>query len=96
MLHYEVDAIHDAEGIVVEVEAGRGARGNAVYRDIIRTSLIVDVKYLALGVMHSYRHLSAGKATEVASYRDAKNILDAVFASGRLKLPFEGSLLFGY
>src|SRR5205823_4814983 len=47
---YEVDAVHDDLGIVVEVEAGRGARGNAVYRDLIRTSLIVDAKYLALGV----------------------------------------------
>jgi hypothetical protein len=41
---YEVDAVHDELGIVVEVEAGRGARGNAVYRDLIRTSLIVGVK----------------------------------------------------
>lgn len=39
---YEIDAFHDAEGIVVEVKAGRGARGNAGYRDIVRTSLIVD------------------------------------------------------
>ncbi len=36
---YEVDAVHDALGIVVEVEAGRGAMSNAVYRDLIRASL---------------------------------------------------------
>jgi hypothetical protein len=29
---YEVDAVHDGLGVLVEVEAGRGARGNAVYR----------------------------------------------------------------
>src|SRR5271169_6507076 len=33
---YEVDAVHDELGILVEVEAGRGARGNAVYRDLVR------------------------------------------------------------
>ena len=36
---YEIDAFHDAYGIVVEVEAGRGARGDAACRDIIRTGL---------------------------------------------------------
>ena len=45
---YEVDAFHDEFEIVVEVEAGRGALGNAVYRDLIRASLIVDAQYLTL------------------------------------------------
>jgi hypothetical protein len=40
-------------GILVEVEAGRGARGNAVYRDLVRSSLIVDQRFLVLGVMRS-------------------------------------------
>src|SRR5205807_226500 len=31
---WEVDAVHDDLGIAVEIEAGRGARGNAVYRDL--------------------------------------------------------------
>jgi hypothetical protein len=38
---YEIDAAHDELGIVVEVEGGRGARSNAAYRDLVRTSLIV-------------------------------------------------------
>ena len=81
---------------MIEVEAGRGARGNAVYRDLIRTSLIVDAKYLALGVMQEYRHQSGGRPVSVFSYIDARNQLEAIYASGRLKLPFEGVLLFGY
>jgi hypothetical protein len=32
----------------------------------------------------------------VSSYRDSKDQLDALYASGRLRLPFEGVLLFGY
>ena len=39
---YEVDDFHPGLGIVLEVAAGRGAAGNADYRDLIRTSLIVD------------------------------------------------------
>ena len=93
---YEVDAVHDQLGVLVEVEAGRGARGNAVYRDLVRTSLIVGARYLALGVMQEYRHQQSGKEVTVESYKEAKDQLDAIYASGRLKLPFEGVLLFGY
>jgi hypothetical protein len=93
---YEVDAVHDELGILVEVEAGRGARGNAVYRDLVRASLVVDARYLVLGVMSHYRHRSSGRAVVVGSYKDARNLLDAIFASGRLVFPFEGILLFGY
>ena len=93
---YEVDAVHDEIGIVVEVEAGRGADGNTVYRDLIRSSLIVGARYLALGVLQEYHRKSSGRNIVVTSYREARNQLDAIYASGRLRLPFEGILLFGY
>lgn len=89
---YEVDAVHDELGVLVEIEAGRGAMSNAVYRDLIRSSLIVGARYFVLGVMRSYRY--AGGSTQ--SYRDAKDLLEAVHSSGRLVFPFEGILLFGY
>lgn len=93
---YEIDAVNEELGVVVEIEAGRGAKSNAVYRDLIRASLIVDARFLALGVLHEYRHQSRGKDVRVQSFHEAKAILDAVYASGRLVLPFEGVLLFGY
>jgi hypothetical protein len=93
---YEIDGVHDKKGIVLEIEAGRGARGNAVYRDLVRTSLIVGARFLVLGVMSEYRHKQAGKDVTVASFRETRDQLDAIFASGRLGLPFEGVLLFGY
>ena len=95
-LAYEVDAFHPRDGIALEVEAGRGARGNAVYRDLIQTSLLVDARFLALAVQVSYRHKSSGKDIVVQSYRDTMNLLDAIYASNRLLLPLDGILLIGY
>lgn len=95
-LTHEVDAFHDGLGIVLEVEAGRGAQGNAVYRDLIRASLIVDARFFALGVARQYRFTSGGRPQTVHSYADATKLLDAVYASGRLALPFEGVMVFGY
>src|SRR5256885_726219 len=69
---YEVDAVHDELGVLLEVEAGRGAMGNAVYRDLIRTSLIVGARFLALGVMQEYRYSKSGLSQ---SYRDARDLL---------------------
>jgi hypothetical protein len=95
-LAYEVDAFHAEEGIALEVEAGRGARGNAVYRDLIQTSLLVDARFLVLAVQVEYRHKTAGRPIVVQSYRDTRNLLDAIYASNRLQLPLEGILLIGY
>jgi hypothetical protein len=79
--------------VLLEVEAGSGAMGNAVYRNLVRTSLIVGARFLAYGVMLDYRYSAKGLTH---SYRDTKELLDAVYRSGRLGLPFEGLLLFSY
>jgi len=62
---------------LVEIEA----QGNAVIRDLIRASLIVDARFLVLGVLAAYHHQSGGKDVAVASYKDATSVLDAIFAS---------------
>lgn len=89
---YEVDGFHEDRGIILEVEAGRGAAGNADYRDLVRTSLIVDAEYLILGMMLEYK---TGKTT-MRSYERTRDQIDAIYASERLKLPFVGILLIGY
>lgn len=97
-VQYEVDAAHDDLGVVVEVEAGRGARNNAAYRDVIRASLILDADYLVLLMPLVYRiNASAStKVTAVPAYREARDMLTAIYASQRLPLPFNGVLLVGY
>ncbi|HLG07772.1 MAG TPA: hypothetical protein VI409_03770 [Gaiellaceae bacterium] len=95
-LAYEVDGFQSEFGIALEVEAGRGARGNAVYRDLVEASLLVDARFLVLAVQTAYRHKTGGHDVTVQSYRDSRNLLDAIYASNRLQLPLEGILLIGY
>jgi hypothetical protein len=92
LVAYEVDGFHPRHGIVLEIEAGRGAAGNADYRDLLRAGLIVEAEYLLLGMMLEYR---SGKTT-MRSYERTREQLDAIYASERLKLPFKGVLLVGY
>jgi hypothetical protein len=89
---YEVDGFHPHLNIVLEIEAGRGAAGNADYRDLIRTSLIVDADFLILGMMLEYH---TGNTT-IRSNERTRDQIDAIYASERLKLPFTGILLVGY
>jgi|TARA_B100000315_G_C14341042_1_gene479590 hypothetical protein len=93
---YEVDAVNDEKGIVVEIEAGRGWMSNAFYRDLVRSSLVLDARYLILAMMNEYRYKSGSKESINRSYDLARDQLDAIFASQRLVLPFEGVLLIGY
>jgi len=93
---YEIDAFHDELGIAVEVEAGRGANGNADYRDIVRTSLLLDARFMVLVMPIVYRFKSGGKTSKTNGYSNTLKTLDAIYASQRLKLPFEGVLLVGY
>lgn len=95
-LTYELDAFHDELGVAVEVEAGRGAANNADYRDIIRASLLVDARFLALLMPRQYRFGAPGKTVTMPAYDKTRAQIDAIYASQRLRLPFEGLLVVGY
>jgi len=86
--HYDIDAYHATWSVALEVEAGRAIKGNAIYRDLVQTSLLVDTEYVVIAVPEKY---SGEKA-----YEAARAILDAIYASLRLQLPFKGVLLIGY
>lgn len=92
LVQYDVDAFHPVEGVVLELEAGRGAASNADYRDIVRASLMVGARYLVLAMMLSYR----GGNQQIRSYDIARDRIDAIYASERFRLPLEGVLLVGY
>lgn len=93
-VNYDIDAFNDYLGAAVEVEAGRGAANNADYRDVVRTALILDAKFLILMQPQAYR--SKPHAKPVLAYANTRDQLDAIYVSRRLALPFEGLLLVGY
>ena len=43
----ELDGWHPEHKIVLEIESGRAVLGNAIYRDIVRASLVTDAEFLA-------------------------------------------------
>ena len=93
---YQIDSYHAELEIALEVEAGRTTRGNAIYRDIIQTSLLVGIRYFALAVSQVYKLKSAGKEVIDSTYEMCKSIFDAIYSSEQLRLPMEGILLIGY
>ena len=93
---YEIDAFHDDLGIAVEVEAGRGAKGNADYRDTVRNSLLPDANFFVLMMPVVYRYRSGGREFSALAYAKTRDQLSSIYASQRLKVPFEGALLIGY
>lgn len=90
----EIDGWHPELGIVMEMESGRGWMGNAVYRDIVRASLIADARYLVIGVRQYYEY---GK-NDISrnDFESTRDLMDSIYASGRLGLPFEGVLIVGW
>ena len=93
VVSYEIDGWNPEHRAVLEIESGRAVMGNAIYRDLIRTSLIQGADYLVLGVRTSY---SYGTVKDQNDYEKTRDQLDAIYASGRLQLPFKGMLLIGW
>ena len=93
---YKIDAYHPGHKVLLEVEAGRGAKGNAIYRDLIQMSLIVDASHAAIAVPNQYRFNVKGRVMKEPAYSKGYDLLDAIYTSGRLKFPFTGILLIGY
>ena len=64
-VRYEIDAYHSEWTCGMEVEAGRGWMGNAVYRDLILASVMVDVDHFVLAVANGYRYKTGGREADL-------------------------------
>jgi hypothetical protein len=58
IMKYEIDAYHNEWKCGIEVEAGRATMGNAIYRDIVQSLVMVNLDYLILAVPISYKYNS--------------------------------------
>ncbi|MDE1852717.1 MAG: hypothetical protein KGI38_03095 [Thaumarchaeota archaeon] len=66
---YRIDAYNPAVRLALEVEAGRGAKSNAIYRDLVHMSLIVDADYASIAVPLAYRFKSGAKEAIEPAYK---------------------------
>ncbi len=62
--------------------------GNAVYRDLILASVMVDVDYFCLAVANGYRYKTGGRTAVSHDYENATGLADTLFSHTRVKLPY--------
>lgn len=89
---FDVDALHEEEKIVIEIEAGRAWANYQFLKDIVQACLMPEVDYLVLAVKNTYRT----KNTSSADFNNIRTFLKSMYTSERLKLPLKGILLIGY
>ena len=94
-LRYEIDAFHPEWQCGLEVEAGRGILGNAIFRDLFQAMVMVDVNHLCLAVSNVYKYKSGGKDMSSKDYEKAIAIADALFSHNRAQIPY-GLTVIGY
>ncbi len=85
---FDADAYHQAEGFVVEVEAGRGVVNNQFLKDLFQACMMHQVEYLAIAVRNTYRG--------TPDFERVVRFFDTLYASSRLRLPLNGILIIGY
>lgn len=69
--------------------------GNAVYRDLILASVMVDVDHLVLAVANGYRYKTGGRVAVSHDYDNATALADTIYSHRRLRLPY-GLTVIGY
>lgn len=94
-LNYEIDAYHHEWRCGLEIEAGRGWMGNAVYRDLVQALVMVDVDYLILAVANGYRYTSSGRSAVSHDYDNARSVAEAIYGHTRVRMPYK-LLVLGY
>jgi hypothetical protein len=85
---FDADAYHQAQGFVLEVEAGRGVANNQFLKDLFQACMMHDVRYLAVAVRKVYR--------KDKNFEAVCRFFDTLYASNRLVLPLDGILVIGY
>jgi hypothetical protein len=85
---FHADAHHEAAGVVLEVEAGRGYTNNQFLKDLFQACMMAGVTEFAVALRKDYR-----------GHNDFEKVclfFDTLYASNRLRLPLDGVLVIGY
>lgn len=87
---FDVDGFHESEGIILEVESGRGFTNNQFLKDFFSGCAMQGVRHIAIALRLKY-----GK-TQHEDFEAACSYFDAIYASGRMQFPIESLLVIGY
>lgn len=87
-LNYQIDAYQPDWRAGLEVEAGRGWMGNAVYRDLVQAAVMVGVDVLFLAVANTYKFRTKGRQVISRDYANTVNLAGALFGHSRIHLPY--------
>jgi hypothetical protein len=90
------DAVHEAFGVVIEVEAGRAIINNQFLKDLFQACVMPCTDYLVIALRQEYKVQNKGRTIIQKDYDIALTFLDTLYASGRLTLPLKGVMLLGY
>ncbi len=82
-IQYFIDAYHPVWRCGLEVEAGRGWKSNAVYRNIVQSILTLDVDHLVIAVRNEYR----SKKEISKDYDKLARLCDALYSNNRIEMP---------
>lgn len=85
---FGADAFDPTTGTVIEIEAGRGVTNYQFLKDFFQACMMVSARFLVIAVRKNYRGNN--------DFRTVILFFDAMYASGRLKIPLEGILVVGY
>lgn len=85
---FEVDAFHELERFVLEIEAGRAVDNNQFLKDLFEACMMQDADYFCVAVRRDYR----GKD----DFAKVVVFFETLYASRRLTLPLKGILVVGY
>lgn len=91
-LRFEVDGYHSEGRCGLEVEATRGIRGGAFYRDLVQAMVMVGVDHLCVAVPNK---VEWGKSGRSRDYQIATETAQALYGHSRLAMPY-GLTIIGY
>jgi hypothetical protein len=94
-VRYQIDAYHRGWKCGLEIEAGRAWMGNAVYRDLIQASIMVNVDYLVLAVPQAYKYLVGNQPKVSKDYDNTRSLAAALYGHTRFRLPYH-LIVLGY
>jgi len=91
---FQVDAYHEHDKTVLEIEAGQGVVNYKFLKDFFEASIMIDVDYLVIAVCNLYKPKSSKSGNK--DFETVCTFFDTLYISGKLMSSLKGILIIGY